>query len=193
MSHFKKFSEHRHGRDIAKQRVGGGPSGTQKDLSRIRDAGGEGRGIPGRANGGAIYGQGLASGGEVVNFPISQAMADARRNHFRMKHFGAGMGPYNPSAPRPSNVVHGPGAGGGGKLRPGSKLDPDEMPHARGGKVSSAVKAEIKSAIQKHDTQLHGEGKRTKLARGGSLPVAGAESGAGRMQLAKLQASRRKK
>lgn len=158
MSHFKKYSEHRHGRDIAKARVGGGPSGTQKDLSRIRAAGGEARGIPGRKNGGAIYGQGLASGGEVVNFPISQALADARRIHLEKKH-GGGWSPST-AGNRPSNVVHGPGIGGGGKTRPGAVTRPDDMPHARGGKV--------------HKT-------------------GGADSGVGRMELAKLQASRRKK
>lgn len=78
MSHYKKFSEHRHGRDIAKQRIKGYDdggsvrrfpvSGVQADLTRLRSAQGidSGRigGISGRQSN-VVYGPGLNSRGDT--------------------------------------------------------------------------------------------------------------------------------
>lgn len=207
MSHYKKYSEHRHSRDVAKERVGGGQSGTQYDLSRIRDSGAPARGIPGRKSGSSIYGQGLQSGGDVKPFPISGKTADLNRLSSSQ---GIQSGRIAPSG---GNVVPGPGrnptTGGIKRNWIDRQAERDEMVYAKGGRVESKSEERrearsdriqdvkiVKKAMRAHDSQLHG-GKHTKLALkgGGRVPkiTGGAESGIGRMELAKRAAARRGK
>jgi hypothetical protein len=144
MSHYKKFSEHRHGRDIAKARADKGPSGTQKDLDRLRDAGAKASGIPGRKNGGSIYGQGLQSGGEVRQGPWT-----GPQQYLNNLRGAQGLASGRIES-RFGNVSNGPGLGRqSGEMTYGAtkrmlsrqELD-DMMPRAKGGRVHMTAGAE---------------------------------------------------
>lgn len=197
MSHYKKYSEHRHARDVARERVGGGKSGTRIDLDRLRDAGAPAQGIPGRKHGGSVYGQGLQSGGDVKIFPVTGKAADLQR-------LSSSQGIQSGRIPASGGqVVSGPGLNrvtGGIKRNWLSRQEEREMmPRAKGGRVKSDAaqdKGMIRKAMKEHDQQLHG-GKHTKISfkEGGRIPklTGGAESGVGRMQLAKRAAARRGK
>jgi len=109
MSHYKKFSEHRHGRDVAKSRVKGYEdggsvrrfpiSGVQADLTRLRSAQGveSGRigGISGRPSN-MVYGPGLNSRGDVKQSFIRRTMGEdlphAKGGRVAKRMYGGGVG-----------------------------------------------------------------------------------------------------
>ena len=133
--------------------------------------------------------RGYQSGG-AVRFPTRDVSEDLQRLRSTQ---GVESGRIA-TLPR-DNAVAGPGRfPGTGGIKPSvlRRMSMEDMPHAKGGCVAPAIKAEIKSAIGKHDDQLHAPGARTKLARGGKL-TGGADSGIGRMELAKRAATRRGK
>lgn len=138
MSHYKKFSEHRHARDIAKRRIGG-----------------------------------YDEGGAVRRFPVSGTQYDLNRLRSAQ---GVESGRISGIPGRSSNVVYGPGLNARGDVKQSwiRRVRNEDLPHAQGGVVRPSIGGMIPG--------VPGNGKRF---------TGGAESGVGRMELAKRAAKRK--